>query len=69
MGERPPYGIIHYPNRDFAIDYTPALEAALLDILSDMRRDEYRSEVHCSHASPARCHGCGYRKICDQRLA
>ncbi len=69
MGERPPYGIIHYPNRDFAIDYTPELEAALLDILSDMRRDEYRSEMDCSHSSPARCRGCGYQKICDQRLA
>ncbi len=69
MGKRPPYGIIHYANRDFAVDYTPALEAALLDILGDMRRDEYRSAVDCSHSSPARCLGCGYRKICDQRLA
>lgn len=69
MGTRPPYGIIHYNNRDFAIDYTPALEAALLEILSDMRSDERRSQVDCSHNSPARCHGCGYREICDQRLA
>ena len=69
LGTRPPYGIIHYNNRDFAIDYTPALEAALLEILSEMRRDERRSQVDCSHSSPARCRGCGYRKICDQRLA
>jgi CRISPR-associated exonuclease Cas4 len=69
MGKRPPYGIIHYKNRDFAIDYTPALESALLDVLSEMRRDEYRSEVNCSHQSAARCRGCGYREICDQRLA
>ena len=68
MGTRPPYGIIHYEGRDFAVDYTPALETALLDILADMRRDERRSEVDCSHNSPARCRGCGYRKICDQRL-
>jgi CRISPR-associated exonuclease Cas4 len=69
MGKRPPYGIIHYNNRDFAIDYTPALEAALMDILAEMRRDERRKEVNCSHSSPARCKGCGYKKICDQRLA
>ena len=69
MAKRPPYGIIHYSNRDFAIDYTPALEAALLDILTEMRRDERRKNVDCSHNSAARCRGCGYRKICDQRLA
>ena len=69
MGKRPPYGIIHYSNRDFAVDYTPALEAALLDILAEMRRDERRKNVDCSHNSAARCRGCGYRKICDQRLA
>lgn len=68
LGKRPPYGIIHYSNRDFSIDYTPALEAALLEILIDMRHDERRKEVLCSHGSPARCRGCGYRKICDQRL-
>ncbi len=69
LGKRPAYGIIHYENRDFAIDYTPELEAALLEILNEMRSDERRSDVDCSHDSPARCRGCGYRKICDQRLA
>ena len=68
-GKRPPYGIIHYNNRDFAIDYAPALEAALLDLLAEMRQDERRKEVACSHSSPARCRRCGYRKICDQGLA
>ncbi len=69
MGKRPPYGIIHYRNRDFAVDYTRELESALLDILAEMRRDETRREVDCSHNSPARCRGCGFRRICDQRLA
>ena len=68
MGKRPPYGIIHYENRDFAIDYTPALETSLLEILDEMRDDERSQNVDCSHNSPARCRGCGYREICDQRL-
>ena len=25
-GKRPPYGILHYPEHDFAVDFTPALE-------------------------------------------
>ena len=69
MGKRPPYGIIHYENRDFAVDYTPTLEAALLEILDKMRSDERSANVACSHQSAARCRGCGYRQICDQRLA
>ena len=34
-GKRPPYGIIHYPNRDFAVDYTNQLESSLLEQLAD----------------------------------
>ena len=67
--ERPPYGIIHYPQRNFAVDFTPALESALLDLLAEIRRDEARAEVNCSHAEPARCIRCGFRKVCDQKLA
>jgi CRISPR-associated exonuclease Cas4 len=66
--KRPPYGIIHYPDRNFAVDYTPQLESALLDLLADMRRDEGRGEVHRSHEDPHRCRRCGFCEICDERL-
>jgi CRISPR-associated exonuclease Cas4 len=68
-GKRPPYGIIHYSNRDFAIDYTSQLESALLDELAEMKRDEVRTDVARSHSDPARCRKCGFRKVCDQSLA
>ena len=68
-GKRPPYGIIHYPRRDFAVDYTAQLESALLDQLAEMRRDEHRSSVPRSHEDAARCRACGFRKVCDQSLA
>jgi CRISPR-associated exonuclease Cas4 len=67
-GKRPPYGIIHYPGRDFAVDYTSSLEAALLDTLAEMRRDEHRKSVARSHEDPARCTRCGFRAACDQKL-
>ncbi len=67
-GKRPTHGIIHYPNRDFAVDYTPELESALLDLLAGMRIDERRTEVYRSHEEPARCRRCGFRDACDQRL-
>jgi CRISPR-associated exonuclease Cas4 len=68
-GKRPPYGIIHYNNRDFAIDYTQELESSLLDLLAEMKRDEHKKEVARSHEQVARCTRCGFRKICDQSLA
>jgi len=68
-GKRPPYGIIHYPSRDFAVDYTAELESSLLDQLADIKRDEVRSNVLRSHEDPARCRGCGFKKVCDQSLA
>jgi CRISPR-associated exonuclease Cas4 len=67
-GTRPTHGIIHYPNRTFAVDYTPALEASLRDLLDEMHRQERLSEVGRSHESHARCRRCGYRTICDQKL-
>jgi CRISPR-associated exonuclease Cas4 len=45
-GFRPPYGILHYTHgpasRTFAIDYTPALEDELLDLLDEIRWQERR---------------------------
>ena len=68
-GKRPTHGIIHYPGRDFAVDYTPALESALLDLLADVRRDEVRQAIHRSHEEGHRCLHCGFRDVCDERLA
>ncbi len=67
-GKRPPYGIIHYNDRDFAIDYTQELESKLLDILADMKRDDHKQEVPRSHDQASRCARCGFRKVCEQRL-
>jgi CRISPR-associated exonuclease Cas4 len=68
FGKRPPYGILHYSNRTFAIDYTPELESALLDLMVEMRAQQYRRNVARSHNAPERCFRCGFRTICDQAL-
>jgi len=67
-GKRPPFGILHYANRTFAVDYTPQLEAALLEKLDEMRQTDRRKDIPRSHDSAARCARCGYRSSCDQRL-
>lgn len=67
-GRRPPYGILRYRNRSFAIDYTPAAERSLLDLLDEIHASGARKEQPRSHDEPARCARCGYRSVCDQRL-
>jgi CRISPR-associated exonuclease Cas4 len=68
LGTRPPYGILRYSNRTFAIDYTPQLETALIELLNEMRLAGERKEQARSHDNPERCARCGYRSNCDQAL-
>lgn len=68
-GVRPPYGILQYKDRAFAIDFTDDLEADLLDLLDEMRatREEYDPDP--CHDEQRRCAACGVRDACDRRLA
>lgn len=66
---RPEYGIIHYPNRTFRIEYSVDLENDMLDILFEMRSRTNRNQIQRSHNSVPRCSKCGYHSNCDQRLA
>ncbi len=36
FGKRPPYGILHYPSRSYAIDYSEKLEKALVSLLDQI---------------------------------
>lgn len=65
---RPRYGILHYPNRTFRIDYTAELEAALLELIAEIRYQERRTVVNRSHELPQRCAGCGFEENCNQSL-
>lgn len=68
-GKRPPYGILRYRNRTFAVDYTPELEQRLIDLLVEMRQQARMGSGERSHEEPARCARCGFRSVCDQRLS
>lgn len=68
-GRRPPYGLIHYPERTFSVRYTPALEARLLETMAQMRKVGRSSQVARNHHDLLRCRHCGFAEYCDQRLA
>lgn len=68
-GKRPTHGIIRYRDRSFLVDYTPELEAALIQLLNEMRSLEaVGKSPPCSHNVVARCKRCGYRAMCSERL-
>ena len=68
-GNRPPYGILHYPNRTFAVKYTPRMEAQVLQLIEAIKDSKAKEiALNRSHNSSSRCFHCGYRDICDQKL-
>jgi CRISPR-associated exonuclease Cas4 len=66
--QRPAYGIIRYPERSFRVEFTLALEGQLLRLLAGMRGGLAAGELHRSHQVAARCHSCGYRQLCSERI-
>lgn len=69
FGSRPEYGILHYSNQDFAIDYTPQLEESIINLIREIHSHNKRRSMPRSHDSVARCRKCGFRKVCDQSLS
>ena len=68
-GQAPPYGIIRYQDRSFEVPYGEAEKEALLQLIDQLRMAESCPDVpNRSHNAIARCHGCGYRDVCDQSL-
>lgn len=66
-GIRPSYGIIHYQEKEYKIDYTKELEASTLLLIDEMQHAQQK-EQHCSHNLPQKCRGCGFREICEESL-
>ena len=68
LGAGVPCGFIHYRDKTFRVEFTPALRAEVLSLLSEIRSAQRARVVHRSHDSPARCARCGFQEICEERL-
>ena len=69
LGARPAYGMIKYDDREFVVDYTPALETELLRVIGEMRDGGTLADgPHRNHAEMQRCRRCGVRDACSERL-
>jgi CRISPR-associated exonuclease Cas4 len=68
-GMRPPFGILQYKDKAFAIDYSDSLEEDLLDLLAEMRESQFEGELDRDHNDWQRCDRCSQRRHCQQRIA
>ncbi|HYP01768.1 MAG TPA: CRISPR-associated protein Cas4 [Pyrinomonadaceae bacterium] len=68
-GERVPFGVIRYRDRQLRVDYTDELRETLLALLAEMREARRADDVHRSHEEARRCAACSYREICVESLA
>jgi CRISPR-associated exonuclease Cas4 len=64
----PAYGILHYNDKTFAIDFTAELKSSTQAVIRAMQARSDYSQVDRSHEDGHRCQHCGYRSICDQSL-
>lgn len=67
--QTPSHGLIHYPGMTYSVEFTPALRQKTLDLLSEMHLQERHQSIPRNHDDPAKCKRCGYRDICDKKLA
>ncbi|HLL71585.1 MAG TPA: CRISPR-associated protein Cas4 [Pyrinomonadaceae bacterium] len=68
-GERVPFGVVRYRDRQLRVDYTDELRENLLGLLAEIREARRAEDVHRSHDEGGRCAACSYREICDESLA
>lgn len=68
-GVRPTHGILQYSDRAFSVDFTYELEETILDLLAELRGGMLQPQLHRDHHNPGKCRHCGFREVCDQRLA
>lgn len=68
-GRAPQYGLLRYADDTFRLPYTSAVRSALLELLEELRADRAADDVARSHQQAARCRGCGFNAMCDDRLA
>jgi CRISPR/Cas system-associated exonuclease Cas4 (RecB family) len=62
-------GYVKYHSNTFEVRLTPAVEATIRRLVSEVRSARLAPLLHRSHRSPARCAGCPVRHRCDEALS
>lgn len=63
-----PHGLIRYPGRTFAVNFTRELRQKAVGLISEMHAQEASGSPDRHHDDASRCRACGYRDACDRSL-
>ena len=61
-------GIVKYKHKEFVVDFDENLVSEFKQILGDMRRGLFLTEIARNHRSQGRCRACAYRSTCREAL-
>ncbi len=62
--QAPTHGILRYADREFTIEYTPALRKKVIKLLTEMERCGAHQPPPLAKQSPAKCRACFFQPIC-----
>lgn len=60
----PTHGILRYADRDFIVDYTPALRRKVIRLIDEMGHYNEQLRPPLQKQRAARCHTCAFQPIC-----
>jgi CRISPR-associated exonuclease Cas4 len=64
--EQPPtHGILRYADREFTIDYTPALRRKVIKLLAEMERCSEQQPPPLARQRAAKCRACAFQPVCS----
>jgi CRISPR-associated exonuclease Cas4 len=60
----PTHGILRYADREFTVDYTPALKKKVIRLLTEMARCSEQQPPPLARQSASKCRACTFQAIC-----
>jgi CRISPR-associated exonuclease Cas4 len=62
--QSPTYGILRYADREFTVEYTPALKKKVIRLLTEMARCSEQQPPPLAKQRIAKCRACTFQPIC-----
>src|SRR5205809_268749 len=62
--EAPTHGILRYADREFTVEYTPALKKKVIRLLTEMARCSEQQPPPLARQRVAKCRACTFQAIC-----
>lgn len=63
--EQPPlHGILRYADREFTVDYTPALRKKVIRLLTEMAQYDHQKRPPLAKQKASKCRACAFQPIC-----